>query len=36
MSDLRRSVSALIAFVGEQYTPSYHILRWYDNAVVLR
>src|SRR5579872_1855618 len=28
LSDLRRSVSALIGFVGEQYTPPYHILRW--------
>ncbi len=35
-SDLRRSVSALIAFLGDQYTPPYHILRWYDNAVVVQ
>jgi general secretion pathway protein K len=36
LSDMRRSVSALVAFLGEQYTPSYHILRWYDNAVVVQ
>lgn len=32
LSDLRRSVSALVAFVGNEYNPPYHILRWYDNA----
>ena len=34
-SDMRRSVSAMIAFLGDQYNPPYHILRWYDNAVAV-
>jgi hypothetical protein len=33
LSDLRRSVSAMVAFLGDKYDPPYHILRWYDNAV---
>lgn len=35
-SDLRRSVSALVAFLGNQVNPPYHILRWYDNAASMQ
>jgi general secretion pathway protein K len=31
-SDLERSVSATVKFLGSEYNPRYHILRWYDNA----
>ena len=33
LSDMRRSVAALIAYVRTQTNPPYHIMRWYDNAV---
>ena len=36
LSDVKRSVAALIMYFGQQYTPSFHILRWYDNAVRLQ
>ena len=36
MSDLRRSVSALVAFLPNQSNPPYHILRWYENAVAVQ
>lgn len=36
LSDVQRSVSALVAFLGDQSNPPYHVLRWYDNAVVLK
>jgi general secretion pathway protein K len=32
INDLERSVSALVKFLGPEYNPPYHILRWYDNA----
>ncbi len=32
-SDLRRSVSAMVKFLGPEWTPPFHIMRWYDNAV---
>jgi len=32
MSDLQRSVSAVVKFLGPQFTQSYHVMRWYDNA----
>jgi general secretion pathway protein K len=31
-SDLERSVSATVRFLGPGYTPRYEVLRWYDNA----
>ena len=31
-SDLERSVSATIEFLGPEYTPRHEVLRWYDNA----
>ena len=32
LSDVRRSVSAMIKQVGNTFDPPYHILRWYDDA----
>jgi general secretion pathway protein K len=32
LSDLRRSVSALVKFLGPEWAPPFHIMRWYDNA----
>lgn len=32
MSDLQRSVSAMVKFLGPEYNPPYHVMRWYDNA----
>ena len=31
-SDLERSVSAVVKFLGPEYNPPHHIMRWYDNA----
>ena len=31
-SDFRRSVSAMVKFLGPEWTPPFHIMRWYDNA----
>ena len=35
LSDMRRSVSALVAFLRTPSNPPYRIMRWYDNAVVV-
>jgi len=32
LSDLRRSVSAMVKFLGPEWNPPFHVLRWYDNA----
>ena len=32
LSDLRRTVSALVKQVGPNFDPPFHILRWYDDA----
>jgi|SRR5579871_857221 len=31
-SDVRRSTAALVKFLGPQWNPPYHVMRWYDNA----
>jgi len=31
-SDLRRSVTAMVKFLGPEWDPPFHVLRWYDNA----
>src|SRR5580704_10104359 len=31
-SDLRRSVEALVKFLGPEFNPPFHIMRWYDQA----
>jgi len=36
LSDLRRSVSALVVFADNQTNPPYRILRWYENAVAVQ
>jgi general secretion pathway protein K len=35
-ADLRRSVAATVKFLGLQYNPPYHVLRWYDNAYSIK
>jgi general secretion pathway protein K len=32
LSDLRQSVSAMVKFLGPEWNPPFHIMRWYDNA----
>lgn len=36
LSDVRRTVSALIKWVGPDFNPPFHILRWYDNPGMLQ
>ena len=33
LSDVRRTVSAMVKFVGVEFEPPYHVMRWYDNVV---
>jgi len=33
LSDVRRSVSALVKFLGPEWDVPFHIMRWYDNVV---
>lgn len=35
-SDVQRSVSEVIAFLGPQSNPPFQVLRWYDNAFSIR
>ena len=35
-SDLRRSVSAMVKFLGPEWNPPFHIMRWYDNAAAVQ
>lgn len=35
-SDVLRSVSALVAYVGQQVYPPFHVMRWYDNAYAIQ
>jgi general secretion pathway protein K len=32
LSDLRKTVAAIVKFMPPNYDAPYHILRWYDNA----
>jgi len=32
-SDLRRTVTAMVKFLGPEWTPSFHVMRWYDTSV---
>jgi general secretion pathway protein K len=34
-SDMRRSVEALVKFLGPGWNPPFHIMRWYDQSVTL-
>jgi general secretion pathway protein K len=36
LSDLHRTVSALVKFWGPDVDPSFQIMRWYDNAPILQ
>jgi general secretion pathway protein K len=36
LSDLHRTVSALVKQVGTDYNPPFHIMRWYDNVSILQ
>lgn len=33
LTDLRRSVSAMVKFLGPGFDEPYHVMRWYDNVV---
>jgi hypothetical protein len=35
-SDFRRTVSAVVKFLGPEWNPPFHILRWYDNAATIQ
>jgi len=35
-SEFRRTVSAVVKFLGPEWNPPFHILRWYDNAATLQ
>ena len=32
-SDLRRTVTAMVKFLGPEWNPPFHVMRWYDTAV---
>jgi general secretion pathway protein K len=36
LSDVRRTVSAVVKFLGPGWDPPFHILRWYDNPSVIQ
>jgi len=36
LSDLHRTVSAMVKLLGTDYNPPFHIMRWYDNAPILQ
>jgi general secretion pathway protein K len=36
LSDLRRTVSAVVKFLGPEWNPPFHVLRWYDNAASMQ
>lgn len=36
LSELRRTVSAMVKLLGPEWNPPFHIMRWYDNAAVLQ
>jgi general secretion pathway protein K len=35
-SDLHRTVSAMVKLLGTDWSPPFHIMRWYDNAPLLQ
>jgi general secretion pathway protein K len=35
-SDFRRTVSAMVKFLGPEWNPPFHVLRWYDNAASIQ
>jgi general secretion pathway protein K len=36
LSDLHRTVSAMVKLLGPEENPPFHIMRWYDNAPILQ
>ena len=32
-SDLRRTVTAMVKFLGNDWNPPFHVMRWYDTSV---
>jgi hypothetical protein len=36
LSDLHRTVSAMVKLLGTDWNPPFHIMRWYDNAPLLQ
>jgi general secretion pathway protein K len=36
LSDLRRTVSAMVKLLGPEVDPPFHIMRWYDNSSILQ
>ena len=36
LSDLHRTVSAMVKLLGPDWNPPFHIMRWYDNASILQ
>ncbi len=36
LSDVHRTVSAMVKFLGPDEKPPFHIMRWYDNASILQ
>jgi general secretion pathway protein K len=36
LSDLHRTVSAMVKLLGPELDPPFHIMRWYDNASILQ
>src|SRR5579863_632717 len=36
LSDVRRTVSAMVKLTGPDWNPPFHIMRWYDNAPLLQ
>ncbi len=35
-SDFRRTVTAMVKFLGPEWNPPFHVMRWYDTAVSLQ
>jgi hypothetical protein len=36
LSDLHRTVSAMVKLLGPDWNPPFHIMRWYDNPSILQ
>ena len=36
LSDLHRTVSAMVKLLGTGFDPPFHVMRWYDNSGILR
>ena len=36
LSDVHRTVSAMVKLLGKDWSPPFHIMRWYDNAPLLQ